>query len=35
MNSLHLRQWLWVAAIALPLAVFVVWANLTNPKQFL
>ena len=26
--------WFWLAVIGLPLVVFVVWANLTNPRQF-
>src|SRR5262249_18784657 len=34
MNPVRLRRWLWLAAIAVPLAVFVAWANITNPKQF-
>jgi branched-chain amino acid transport system permease protein len=31
---MRLRNWFWLAVIAVPLAVFVVWANVTNPKQF-
>ena len=26
--------WFWLAAIGVPLVVFVVWANITNPRQF-
>jgi branched-chain amino acid transport system permease protein len=34
MSNTRLRKWLWLAVIAVPLAVFVVWANVNNPKQF-
>jgi len=34
MNRMRLGNWLWLAVIAIPLAVFVVWASVTNPRQF-
>jgi branched-chain amino acid transport system permease protein len=34
MNALSLRKWIWIAVIGVPIAVFVAWANITNPKQF-
>jgi branched-chain amino acid transport system permease protein len=27
-------NWFWVLVIAVPVAVFIVWANITNPRQF-
>ena len=26
--------WFWLAAIGVPLVLFVVWANVSNPRQF-
>ncbi|MBV8185706.1 MAG: branched-chain amino acid ABC transporter permease [Alphaproteobacteria bacterium] len=34
MNRMRLSNWFWLAVIAIPLAVFVVWASVTNPRQF-
>lgn len=32
--SAQFWKWFWVVVIAVPLAMFVVWANITNPRQF-
>src|SRR5213079_1632863 len=32
--SARFWKWFWLAVIAVPLVVFVVWANITNPQQF-
>jgi branched-chain amino acid transport system permease protein len=33
-SSARFWKWFWVAVIAVPLAVFVAWASVTNPRQF-
>ena len=33
-SSASFWRWFWVVVIAVPIAVFVVWANFTNPRQF-
>jgi branched-chain amino acid transport system permease protein len=32
--SARFWKWLWLGVITVPLGVFVVWANITNPRQF-
>jgi branched-chain amino acid transport system permease protein len=32
--SARFWKWFWLVVIAVPLVVFVVWANITNPQQF-
>jgi branched-chain amino acid transport system permease protein len=32
--SARFWKWFWLVLIAVPLVVFVVWANITNPQQF-
>lgn len=33
-SSAPFWRWFWMVVIAVPIAVFVVWANITNPRQF-
>ena len=33
-SSASFWRWFWVVVIAVPIAVFIVWANITNPRQF-
>lgn len=33
-SSAPFWRWLWMVVIAVPIAVFIVWANITNPRQF-
>jgi branched-chain amino acid transport system permease protein len=33
-TSARFWTWFWLAVIGLPIVVFVVWANITNPRQF-
>ncbi|HKU95724.1 MAG TPA: branched-chain amino acid ABC transporter permease [Vineibacter sp.] len=33
-SSASFWRWFWVVVIAVPIAVFVVWANITNTRQF-
>jgi len=33
-SSASFWRWFWVVMIAVPIAVFIVWANITNPRQF-
>jgi branched-chain amino acid transport system permease protein len=34
MNARRFWTWFWVVVIGLPIAVFAVWANVVNPRQF-
>src|SRR5712691_8155053 len=33
-TSARFWKWFWLAVIGVPVVVFIVWANITNPRQF-